>query len=88
MIFHGALIFVVICHRFLVIIFVVCSQNCFSIESWLFWSEAFCKTVLWPFFPWNLSGFVNAEWVFKESSMFLEHIIVFFIRNIYFLNSS
>ena len=56
-------------HRPLVI------QNCFSIGSWLFWSEAFCKTVLWPFFPWNLSGLLNAELVFKESSMFLEHII-------------
>ena len=30
--------------------------------------QAFCKTAPWPFFHWNLQGFLNEELVFKESS--------------------
>ena len=39
--------------------------------------QAFCKTMLWAFFPCNLKGFLKAEFVFKESHTFLQQVIAF-----------
>ena len=36
----------------------------------VFWLQAVCKTVLRPFFHWNLQAFSKAELVFKESFTF------------------
>ena len=44
----------------------------FSMRVLAFWLQAFCKTVLWAFFPWNLKAFLKAELVFKESHTFLQ----------------
>ena len=54
----------------------------------VFWLQAFWKTVLWPFFHWNLRGFLNEELVFKERSTFFGAHHCVFIRNSSFLRRS
>ena len=73
MIFHGALVFFVTQDRFSMKTIGFWWLNLFfQRECWSFWLQAFCKTVLWAFFPWNLKAILKAELVFKESHTFLQ----------------